>query len=437
MTTTSESTVWGNPIEPTMPANIDKPEEIVHYAVQLSDREKKQVCNAYTAESYELVAPFVWGKAISTLKRELGKLGVVFVAEMLDKSGVTHDADINDVINEREAITLAEELGMIDKTQAMRWRNNMEIVNHFTQRESENDSAPMERFEAIGLLQTSVSSILSKPSVDVAVPFVNFRESLENKTIQAGDTVCNNLLSSPYFFRRLSLNIMLSGIRTKIGAQMEHLLANLNTLLPLLWPSLLDTEKWSVGNTYYELYGNGIQMSAQTEGLKRALLKVKGFDYVKETLRSQTFLKTANAIIDAHEGINNFHTEKTPVLELEKLGSVFPAPAFGRCITALLCVSLGNRYGHSFAAKPLADQMLISLPKDRWQHYFNNILLGDTRILNKLYESEPLQQWVNIKDNFYDTSFDLKPMIKEIVTSKSAAKIKSSASKCLANYYNK
>ncbi len=431
----AEQNIWNNQIEPTIPSNIMEPTEIVNYAVQLSVREKQQICGAYASGAYELVAPFIWAKSISSLKRELAKLGVVFVAEMLGKQNISPDTDINDIINERESITLAEELGMISKTDAMRWRNNMDIVNHFTQRQSEQDSQPMQPYEAIGLLHTSVSSILSKPSIDVAIPFVNFRENLESKLMKNGDADCNNLLTSPYFFRRLSLMIMLSGIRTKIGAQLEYLLANLNTLLPLLWPELLDTEKWSVGNTYYELYGNGIQMSVQTEGLKKALLKVRGFDYVKETLRSQTFTKTANAIINAHEGMNNFYTESEPVLELEKLGTVIPAPALGKCISALLCVSIGNIYGHSYYAAPISDRILNSLPADRWVYYFNNILPGDIRILGKLGENKPLKRWMTIKQKFITPGMDLKQNVKEIAESASEERIKSTAANCLNAYY--
>ena len=99
-------------------------------------------------------------------------------------------------------------------------------------------------------------------------------------------------------------------------------------------------------------------LQTQTAGLKQALLKVRGFNYVPENLRSQTFLKAAEAIVlRAHEGMNNFYNEEAPTINLEKLGTVIPAPALGPCITALLCVRLGNSYGTCWAAVPIASKM--------------------------------------------------------------------------------
>src|SRR5262249_14791977 len=145
-----------------------------------------------------------------------------------------------------------------------------------------------------------------------------------------------------------------------------------------LWPKLRDPERWQVGNTYGQVYAEGLQ--AQTAGLKQALLKVRGFDYVPENLRSQTFIKAAEAIIRAHDGMNNFYNEESPTLNLEKLGTVIPAPAVGPCITALLCVKLGNLFGASWSASPIAERLLRKQGADRWTYYLDNVLPGETRI---------------------------------------------------------
>jgi hypothetical protein len=202
------------------------------------------------------------------------------------------------------------------------------------------------------------------------------------------------LLASPHFFRRLAVAVLLSGTRSYSGAKLEHCLGNLNVLLPQLWPTTREPERWQVGTTYAQVYADGLQV--QTAGLKEALMKVRGFDYVPENLRSQTFIRAAEAIIRAHEGMNNFYNEEAPTTALERLGTVIPAPAIGTCVTALLCVRLGNSYGVSWSAQPIADRLLRRQAPDRWAYYLDKVLPGETRILEKLTDARPSREWLSL-----------------------------------------
>jgi hypothetical protein len=176
-----------------------------------------------------------------------------------------------------------------------------------------------------------------------------------------------------------------------LGAQLELCLSNLNLLLPRLWPQLRDAEKWQVGLAYSEVYNAGLEK--QSAGLKQALVKVKGFDFVPENLRSQTFVRAVEAIFRAHEGMNNFYTEESPTSSLEALGTVIPSQALGPCITALLCVRLGNYYGCSWAAKPVATRMLKRLSPERWTYYPEKVLPDEIRIHEKLLDDKPRKEW--------------------------------------------
>lgn len=46
------------------------------------------------------------------------------------------------------------------------------------------------------------------------------------------------------------------------------------------------------------------------------------------------------------------------IKELASLGTIFPKPAMARCIKALLLVYMGNGYGRSVAAVPIAEEQL-------------------------------------------------------------------------------
>lgn len=218
---------------------------------------------------------------------------------------------------------------------------------------------------------------------------------------------------------------------------MEHVLANINILIPEMWENLRDTEKWQVGHTYAETYAEGKITSVN--GLKSALLKVKGFDFVPENLRSDTFIKAAEAVIKAHEGLNNFYNEPAPVKLLSKLGTTIPTPALAKCFTALLCVVLGNSYGTSWSAADVSIDVLKNISKERWEYYFKHVFPSDTRILNKLQSSLPTQNWINLHKTL--NILDIDTSIKEINSLLKATKkenpsqINRMAKSLIAQYY--
>ena len=68
------------------------------------------------------------------------------------------------------------------------------------------------------------------------------------------------------------------------GAKLERAAGNINTLLPILWPKLREKDKWQAGETYAVVHASNRMVAAA--GLRRALLRVKGFDFVPDTLGS-------------------------------------------------------------------------------------------------------------------------------------------------------
>jgi hypothetical protein len=431
--------LWPESVPNTLPANLSQPDDIAAFAKQLTVREKAQIVKAFKDGSYEMATSFVWGRAMAGLKRELGTLGLTFLGELLGRSDIRDEDNVLDAITEKEAIRLAEELGVISRTEAIRLRHSQELVSHFSQRDSTEDDEPMETNEAVTILLYCVKSILAKPSIQVARRFAEFRKELETESLDPKDTRCKTLLSSPYFFRRLAVSVLLAGIRSNKGAKLEHCLSNLNSLLPLLWPGLRESEKWQVGSTYAQVYAEGLQL--QTTGLKQALLKVKGFDYVPENLRSETFVKAAESIIRAHEGMNNFYNEEAPTVRLESLGTVIPSAALGVCFTALLCVRLGNFYGVSWSAKPIADRTLKKQTADRWAYYLEKILPGEIRILEKLLDEKPRSQWMSLLAEIPVNNLAVREKsIKDLIdasTAKNERRVILVAERLMTTYYGK
>lgn len=392
---TDEKLVLWQPKEvQILPSNVDKPVKIVPFAVQLSDRDRKQIVHGFEAGNYEMVVNFVWIKAMASLKRELSTVGMAFLGEMLSRPDLSEDVDVVDSITDREAIRLAEELGVVSSTEALRLRQSQELVAHFSKLDPsliDEEGIAMEKMEAISTLKVCVKNILGKPKIQVATEFVEFRDALESKTLEKNDPKIKGLHASPYFFRRLTISVLLSVISDALGAKLENTLANLNLILPLVWHGLRDTEKWQVGQTYAEVHSEG--KTTAMGGLRKALLKVEGFDFVPESLRSATFVEAAEKVIMAHEGFDNFYLEESPMKVLKGLGSVIPTPAFPICASAILAVRLGNYYGRSFYASPIARYMLDKFTPDRWEYYLNQCLPGDMRIIDKFSYDKARKVW--------------------------------------------
>jgi energy-converting hydrogenase Eha subunit A len=330
--------------------------------------------------------------------------------------------------------------GIVSSTDAMRLRHTYELITHFSQLEiNESDTEGIDEAEAIASLKSCIRGVLGRPKIEVAKKFIEFRETLEGETLSADYSRVKMLNGSPYFFYKLTLNVLMNAAKKNIGAQLEHALANANAIIPSIWGNLRETEKWQIGQTYAEVYSDG--KTSSVGGLKSVLLKVKGFDYVPENLRSETFILAAEAVIKAHEGLNNIYNEPAPVRKLAKLGTTIPVPVLPACITALLSVILGNFYGISWSAVPIAKAMLKKLSADRWDYYLNNVFPSDIKILDKLSDDKPRTNWIQIANEFGFSDIDIRNnTVKSIVKAslkQNSSSVSNFSNKLINQYYGK
>jgi hypothetical protein len=423
-----------------VPATAETALAITDCALQLSKKDKQQIVAAFDSSHFEMGVTYLWGRTINALKKELSNVGVGLIGEMLGRTDVDEDDNINDILTEKETIRLAEELGVISSTDGMRLRHTYELITHFSQMDSdEGDSASLNKHEALASLQACVAGVLGRPKIEVATKFIEFRASLESRSIPEGDPYVEMLKGSPYFFYKLTISVLMNAAKKNVGANLEHSLANINTIVPALWENLRHTERWQIGHAYAEAYADG--KTTVVGGLKSALLKIKGFDFVPENLRSDTFVKAADAIIKAHEGLNNFYNEAAAVKAFTKLGTTIPTPAFPACLSALLCITLGNHYGVAWTAQTDAQKILDSITPERWAYYLNNVLPSDTRIFGKLFSPKPRAQFVALVQKRELTYVEFRnktvQQLIEAASKDNETKLESLAKKMQEEYYGK
>ena len=127
------------------------------------------------------------------------------------------------------------------------------------------------------------------------------------------------------------------------------------------------------------------------------LLKVHGFDFVPESLRSSTFTEAAARVLAAHFAFNNFFNEQEPCQCLQDWGPRSRSLRSRKCLEATLAVYTGNAYGTAWAAVPYAKMVLDLLRPQQWEYFLNECLRRDRTLLDKLSRDEkPIERWVSV-----------------------------------------
>ena len=394
----STAVVPWTPNEPiALPKNVSDVKTIAPLAHQLRPTDIQKVIKAFDAELYELAAEFVWKRTMSALKHQLSLMGMGFVGEMLSRPDIDENVSIELVITDYEAIQLALQLGIINRLGSIQLRQAAELLSYYSGSEVEGDEE-LDMLQALNLIRSCVSNILAREKIESALNFADFRRNLTQHVLSIDNQNVIALDDAPYFFKRTTVRVLLADAKDGKGAQLENALSNLSIILPKLWDSLADPDKWQIGQVYAEANANNLKTLTST--LRRLLISLQGFDYVPETLRSSTYTRAASEVLVAHGNADNYQNEIIPMKALALLGSTIPGPAFQLCMRATLAVKLGNYYGRSWGAQIHADKLLKSLASDRWTVYYSRFLWSDDLILDKLTQEKPAQNFVELLSNY-------------------------------------
>jgi len=412
--------LWQGPNGIEIPPAIKEPAEIVPFATYLTPVQQTRIVNAFNGGAFDMAAEYAWKKAMVKLKDTIGTLGMTFIGEMLNRPDIDEYSPIDSILTDYSTIQLAEQLGVIGKTAALKLKQANELITHYFSKDATEE---LDFVEAFDIVKTSVKYILGEQDISIALKFSNFRDRLLAETMSLHDSQMDQVINSPVFYLRTVITILITAIKTEIGAKLENALGNLNTMLPHIWQKLGENDKWNIGSTYRDVTAAG--NSTAISGVKTALSKVGGFDYVPENLRSNTFIKAAKQLVDTHFAFNNFYNEPIAVRKLATLGKTIPAPALMDCIQAYLVVILGNNWGRSDAAVPIAETELAKITADRWLKYFEKGIANDDIILEKLKIAEKVTFLSNflIKyelNDFIDLPHKVQQLYNSILNKKAA-----------------
>lgn len=416
----SNINIWHGPNGLIIPNSAKEPSDIVPYANYLTDKQKKQIVSAFQIEAYDMAAEYAWKKAMTKLKETISTLGMEFIGEMLGRNDISDSSILENVLTDFNTIQLAEQLGVIGNTASLKLKQANELIAHYFSKDSDQE---IDYTDAFVIVKSSIQYILGEQDISIALEFSKFRDRLVGESLKIHDPQVVQLVNSPLFYLRTVNTILLNSIKNEIGAKLEHSLANLNTIIEPIWENLGEVDKWNIGTAYRDVTAAGNLISAS--GLKNALLKVNGFDYVPENLRSVTFKNLAKELLETHFSFNNFYNEPPIARKLANLGTTIPAPALVDCIQAYLAVYLGNSYGVSREAYKIAYEQLSNITEDRWIYYFSKVLQDDEIILYKINNSSQIKRFNELLVNndlndFIDLPKDIQNLYDAIIKNNSS-----------------
>ena len=393
--------VWNSLDGANIPASISSFKDLSTYIKVLTPREIKKINDAFEAQLYDMATEYAWLRTINYLREKVMSFGKAFVLEML---GRRNDKETPaDFLSEVDIINLSADLGFINKTAKMLLLQCNENIKHFSSKDVADE---IDRPMAESCIKNCVKYVLSMHDDEYQFSFAKFREKLTRAQLNADDESFRLLVNSPYFFKRTTVRTLLNLAKSSEGGELENVLANMSFMIPKIWNDLLSDDRWPVGFAYSESVSEGNR--PLVNALKSVLLKIKGFDYVPENLRSLTFINVANKLLEAHFNFDNFYNEPPLAKALLSLGTSIPVPAIGVCLTAVLACKIGNYYGVSRGAESYLDDILRTITEERWQYYLDQILPVDEVILIKLLSTVTAERWAMIASNYKLNEVSLK-----------------------------
>lgn len=377
------------------PAGLNLPlvtnvSELVQFGVALPEPVRNKVAKYYQIGDFVTAANAVWDRAINLLRKRILSLGEEFVADMVESD----DLDYVRNLPAYRVIDLAHDLGFIDKSGRRKLQSANEQYNFYNNTDAE-DYEEMPQDEANIIIKNCISYILCTTDDSFGLQFNDFREKLKTGAItELYDDDKAMFATCPYFYLKTTVRSLLKLFRDTEGIEFDNVTRNMNAVFPVIWDRLKIEERRALADAYTD-YSESDNTREQI--IKGVMLSVRGFDYVKENVRSRTYIQAAKKLIDIHFGMQNFYNEPRAIKDLEDLGTVIPKLALKECVTAILFVKLGNQYGTSWRAEEIADRMLANLTEEDWITYLENYMIEETNLLDGIDQSRKMRnKWKEV-----------------------------------------
>ena len=259
-------------------------------SIQLNEMEQKTIAFSYNNGMHLMAAELIWRRTIAVLRDRLSVFGEEFIGDMLGYDRPVYSDDLTEI----EAISLNYDVGFIRANEKMELIHNSEQIKEYTSRQYQMvENITMSKHDALALIDHCIEYVLSDMTESTLLEFNNIRNRLKTELMSDTSEFINGLKSSQYFAKRTILRSLMNLARMENDSEKSVLYHNMDVIIPIIWESLSEADKYSFGTTYAEISNS--EKKEYIKVVRKILYTVHGFDYVPENLKSNTFIATEKA----------------------------------------------------------------------------------------------------------------------------------------------
>ncbi|MFF6823682.1 hypothetical protein [Streptomyces longwoodensis] len=353
-----------------------------------------KMITAAAAGLFDAALNYLWNETVGELRRRVAGYDLAY---FFDIAVTSHDrrkhlsteADLAKV-DDVDLLRASREIGLLSDTghaqlDHIRYMRNYASAAHPNQVE-------LTGMQLAAWLETCVRQVITLPydtiTAETGRLLKNIKQDrLETKDVPATTAFFDDLPQD----RADALAAGLFGLYTDPNPT-AVVADNVRMLWPELWPEVSEDARHRFGVRYGRFRASAV--TVQANAAKELLNLVDGGAYLPEQERAVEIDAALDALLAAHHGYNNFHTEAAPANALAVLvgqyGNV-PTPVEGKYILTLVEAFLGNNWGPSYAAEPSYEGLLSSLTSAQAGRALRSFM--DPTISAKLWQDTVRVQW--------------------------------------------
>lgn len=348
---------------------------------------------------FDAALNYLWNETVGELRRRVAGYDLSYFYDVAVTSAEQrrHLSDADDLpkVADVDLLRGALSIGLLTATghaqlDHIRYMRNYASAAHPNQVE-------LSGLQLAAWLDTCIRQVITRPYDEVTAETGRLLANIKTTRLSEDEAA-----STAVFFEGLppdradALAAGLFGLYTDPGAS-AVVADNVRLLWPQLWPHISDDARYGFGTRYGRFVS--IAATKQATAARELLEKAGGAAYVPEGMRAAHIDSALDALLAAHHGWDNFHTEPAPARALAaQVGDRgdIPAAVETKYVHTLVEVYLGNGYGVSWAADPTYSDLLDLLTPEQAGIALRSV--ADPTISARLWSSKPQQRWRTLLD---------------------------------------
>ena len=385
-------------------------EDIVeHSDTDLTQDDKDFILTSFNAGMYNYVVEYVFNKTTKILQDAVFAVGediVLNITHWIDKTFISKFFDVF-------ILRLATDFDLISKQEKLKILQTIELLQKRRDNNTINEEIYKER--AKYLILNCFDAVLVKDYQPFITSIKDTIEALQTVNIEPYSDIYNDIIESTNRHKNLLIRIMFAMLKNNNNTdakKFKTLCQNVKNLFPFLWDNATLNDK------------KFISFYLKTSPADAPINKV--FSEISTQIKLQDFntdlnvvtkiLKSCQDILSCHYSVNNHKGEIAPLIQLAEVGH-FPNLFLRSVITPCLITYLGNNNGYINESRMTSEQILSSIPAEKWTYYFKNYFNRDDFVLINLITVEGcLKDWCTlVKKSGVDEDEILNENVKELV----------------------